>query len=53
VDWQEGDIALLQNMLDDGRTQCVELLGVNFRSVDMRINKVKMLKLYAYLGTTA
>jgi len=40
-------------MLDDGRTQCVELLAVNFRSADMRINKVKKLKLYACLGTTA
>ena len=34
LDWQEGDIALLKNMLDDGRTQCVELLAVNFRSED-------------------
>jgi len=40
-------------MLDDGRTQCVELLAVNFRSVDMSVNKVKKLKLYACLGTTA
>jgi hypothetical protein len=46
-------MALLQNKLDDGRTQCVELLAVNFRSNDMRINKVKKLKLYAYLRTTA
>jgi hypothetical protein len=53
VDWQEGNIALLQNMLNDDWTQCVELLAVNFRSVDMRINKVKKLKLYACLGTTA
>ena len=53
LDWQEGDIAFLKNMLDDGRTQCVELLAVNFRSVDMSVNKVKKLKLYACLGTTA
>jgi hypothetical protein len=43
LDWQEGGSALLQNMLDDSRTQCVELLAVNFRSVDMRISKVKNL----------
>ena len=52
MDWQEGNIALLQNMLDDSRTQCVELLAVNFRSTDVRINKLKKLKLYACLGTT-
>lgn len=53
MDWQEGDITLLQNVLDDGRTQCVELLAVNFRNFDMRINKGKKLKLYACLGTIA
>ena len=35
LDWQEDDIPLLQNMLDEVRTQCAELLAVNFKSVDI------------------
>jgi hypothetical protein len=31
--WQQGDIALLQNVLDAGRIQCAELLAPDFKSV--------------------
>jgi hypothetical protein len=49
LDWQEGDIVLLWNLLDGGRMQRAELLAANFKSVGY-ITAVCSVQLLFFVG---